>query len=324
MNGNPLKTDSRNRRQGTGAQPSGCRSVRCKGNSRIIFRPRRALYFCSLKAALLAGLVTALCTPLVHAQLQVVTNTEPQRAFAGAGREVSVRLHNAGASPVAADLRTRLYQASSATAAPLGEAPWKKLVVLAGQTVLESTALTFPPVEAETSLLVQWLDGKNKVIGVTEVLVYPPDLLKDLRPLADEAPIGAFDPQNQVKPLLKAAAVDYQDLEDRGLDAFDGKLAIIGPFQSWAQMREGLPNRVKAQARKGAAVVWIQPPPEKRHELKPSFYAVPEGKGAVVVVQADLVVNLADSPQAQLNLMHFAQLALHPEPLQLPNPTPSP
>jgi hypothetical protein len=290
----------------------------------MIFRPRRGLYFRSLKAALLTGLVTALCAPLVHAQLQVLTNTEPQLAFAGGGREVSVRFHNPSSSPVTADLRTRLFQASSTTAAPVGETPWKKLTVMAGQTVLESAALAFPPVKAETRLLVQWLDGTNKVIGVTEVLVYPPDLLKDLRPLADEAPIGALDPQNQLKPLLKAAVVEYQDLEDSGLEAYAGKLAVIGPFQSRAQMREGLPDRVKALALKGVAVVWIQAPPEKRHELKPSFYTVAEGKGAVVVVQADLAANFAQSPQAQLNLIQLARFALHPEPPRLPHQTPSP
>jgi hypothetical protein len=296
----------------------------CKGHSRIILRPRRGRYVCSLKATLLAGLVTTLCAPLVHAQLQVLTNTQPQLAFAGGGHEVSVRFHNPSAGPVTADLRTRLFQTSSTTAAPLGETPWKKLTVLAGQTVLESTALTFPPVKTETRLLVQWLDGTNKVIGVTEVLVYPTDLLKDLRPLADEAPIGAFDSQNQLKPLLKAAVVEYQDLEDSGLEAYAGKLAVVGPFQCRAQMREGLPDRVKALALKGVAVVWIQPPPEKRHELKPSFYTVPEGKSAVVVVQANLVADLAQSPQAQLNLIQLIRLALHPEPPRLPHQTPSP
>ena len=196
--------------------------------------------------------------------------------------------------------------------------------MLPGQTVLESATMTFPPVKAETRFLVQWLEGTNKVAGTTEVLVYPPDLLKGLKPLAGEEPLGVLDPQNQLKPLLRAVAADFQDLEDTGLEDYHGKLAIIGPFQTKAQMRESLVNRsVKALARRGAAVVWIQPPPEKRQELKPSFYAVPEGKGAVVVVQAHLVANLAEKPQAQLNLIQFARLALHSEPLQLPRLTPS-
>jgi hypothetical protein len=106
------------------------------------------------------------------------------------------------------------------------------------------------------------------------------------------------------------------------LEDFHGKLAIIGPFQSGAQMPEGLTSRLKALAGKGVAVVWIQPPPGKREELKPSFYTVAEGKGAVVLVQAALVANLAENPKAQLNLVRLARLALHPEPLRLPEPAP--
>jgi hypothetical protein len=147
-------------------------------------------------------------------------------------------------------------------------------------------------------------------------------LLKDLKPLAGDEPLGVFDPQNQLKPLLKAATVEYQDLENSGLEDYPGKLAIIGPFQSKAQIPEEAGNRIKKMAAKGVAVVWMQPPPEKRQALKPSFYTVPEGKGSVVVVQAALIDNLPENPQAQLNLVHFARLALHPELPRLPSLSP--
>lgn len=276
------------------------------------------------QSTILVLFLAAVAPSIARAQLQTLPDPEAQRVFAGEGRKLTVLLHNASGSPVEADLRTRLYQASSATTVPLGEAPWKKLGVLPGQTLLESATMTFPPVKAETRFLVQWLEDTNKAAGTTEVFVYPPDLLKGLKPLAGEEPLGVLDPQNQLKPLLRAVAADFQDLEDTGLEDYHSKLAIIGPFQTKAQMRESLVNRsVEALARRGAAVVWIQPPPEKRQELKPSFYAVPEGKGAVVVVQAHLVANLAEKPQAQLNLIQFARLALHSEPLQLPRLTPS-
>jgi len=302
-------------------RPSASRDVGLGGASKSIQDAVFLPCICSLKAALLAVLMTAFCRLPAHAQLQVLTNAEPQRVFAGVGTEISVRFHNPGNGPATADLRTRLYQAGSAIAAPWDETPWKELTVLPGQTVLESAVLTFPRIKAETRFLVQWLDGASRVIGVTEVLVYPPDLLKDLGPLAGEEAIGAFDPQNRLKPLLKATAVDYQDAENTGLKAYSGKLVIVGPFHSQAQMREGLSDHVKALALKGAGVVWIQPPPEKHQCLKPSFYSVLEGKGAVVVAQADLIANLADSPQAQLNLIQLARLALHPEPLRLPQQT---
>jgi len=263
-------------------------------------------------------LLAALDITAAPGPLEVLADNETQYTFTGEGRQISDRFRNPGANPVAVDLHTRLHQASSGITAPLGEASWKKLTVLPGQTVLEAAPMTFPPVKAETRFLVQWLDGTNQVIGITEVLGYPPDLLKELKPLAGDDPLGVLDPQNQLKPLLKAAAVEFQDLEDTGLENYHGKLAIIGPFQSRGQMREDLPSSLKALARKGVAVVWLQPPPEKRQELKPTFYTALEGKGAVVVVQAGLVADLAEKPAAQLNLIQLARLALHPEPPQLP------
>src|SRR5262249_10861541 len=150
--------------------------------------------------------------------------------------------------------------------------------------------------------LVQWVGASNKVVGLTELEVYPPDLFKDLKPLTGGEPLGSFDPQDQLKPLLKAAAVEFVDLEETGLERFVGKLAIIGPFGSEAEMRSGLGHDIKALARRGVGVVWLQPAPEPRDRLVPSFYVVPEGKGTVVVVQAGVVENLAESPRAQLNL----------------------
>jgi hypothetical protein len=44
-----------------------------------------------------------------------------------------------------------------------------------------------------------------------------------------------------------------------------------------------------------------------------------EGKAAVVIVQADVIANLPENPQAQLNLIQFARLALHPAPPRLPH-----
>lgn len=266
--------------------------------------------------------LAVLSSPVVHAQLQVLPDPEPQRTFTGGGRTLSLRVHNSGARLVEADLHARLYQTSSATAAPLSEMPWKKLTMLPGQTVLESATVAFPAVKAETRFLVQWLAGTSKVAGITEVLVYPPDLLKDLQPVPGEDPLGVLDPLNQLKPLLKAAGIECQDLEDTELTGYRGKLAIIGPFRSAAQMRERLANHcIKALAQRGVAVVWIQPPLEERREVKPSYYTVQEGKAAVVVVQADQVANLAENPQAQLNLIQFARLALHPEPPRLPRLT---
>jgi len=256
---------------------------------------------------------------LARAQLRVVPETPPQRVFAGEARKIRVLWQNPGGARAASTLRARLLQASSATVMPISEIPWRRLEVLPGQTVAESVTLDFPPVKAETRFLVQWGEGADRILGVTEVLAYPTNLVKALTPLAGDGPLGVFDPLDQLRPLLKVAGVDFADLESANLKSFGGNLAIIGPFSAKTQMRDRLASDIKGLARKGAAVVWIQPPPGPREELVPSFYMVPEGKGTVLVVQSSLLAGLAEDPGAQLNLIALARLAAWPQPFSLPN-----
>jgi hypothetical protein len=222
-------------------------------------------------------------------------------------------------------MRLRLFQTTSATAVQLDEKAWKKLSVLPGQTVLESASLGFPAVKAETKFLVQWVESTNQVLGNTEVLVYPTNLLAELKTLAGEdLPVGVFDPGNVLKPLLKATTVAFEDLEQSGVATFVGKLAIIGPFESRKQIPADLAERIAKLAGKGAGVVWLQPSPAPHTRLKPTFYTVPVSTGTVVVVKSALVTKLAHEPQAQLNLLHCCRLARNPEPLSIPNLSPQP
>jgi hypothetical protein len=263
-------------------------------------------------------LLLAVCRPaLAQAQLQLLPDREPQRVFAGEARKITVVWHNVGDRIADIDVHTRLYQTSSATAAPLSEKSWKQIEILSGQTVLESASMDFPAVNAETRFLVQWLESTNQVVGKTEVLVYPTNLLVELKTLVGENVLGVLDPNGQLKPLLKQNHVEFSDLEEEVLEGFQGKLIIIGPFSTKAQMGKGLVQTVQKIARKGVAVVWIQPPPDPQDEIKPSFFIVPEGKGAVVVVQADLVAGLLEKPRSQLNLVYFCKLALNPAPFSL-------
>lgn len=260
------------------------------------------------------------------AQLQWLPAEAPLQVFAGGDRALSLRIRNSGGDTIEAEIRAVISQTSAATAIRIGEVPWKKLQVLPGQTIVESATVTFPTVRAETRFLIQWVEGTSNVLGRTEVLVYPTNLLHELKSLAGEAEnaLGLFDPENQLKPLLKGLGLEFSDLEEARLDGFAGRLAIIGPFASRARMREGLQEQIEKLARKGAAITWLQPPPDRHAKPQPSFYCVPTGEGAVVVAQVDLAANLATNPQAQLNLLHCARLALHPEPPRLPYLNPQP
>ncbi len=256
---------------------------------------------------------------MAGAQLQLLSSPEAQQLFAGAAKTVSVTFFNPGDENFEAAIHLRVFQASSATAAPLGDWPWKQLEVLPRQTVVESAPLEFPAVNAETKFLVQWMEGTNRILGKTEVLAYPSNLLHALKLMFYADELGLLDPNNLLKPSFTQNGLEFLDLEKTALEDFSGKLAIIGPFESRAQMREGLPKAIQKIAMKGTAVVWIQPPPNREDDIKPSFYLVPEAKGAVVIVQPEMIVDFSQNPAAQLNLIHFCKLAVRPAPFAMPN-----
>lgn len=262
---------------------------------------------------------------IARGELQMIPSGEAAYVFAGTGRTVTVLCRNATNTITTADVRIRLLQTSSATATTIGEWPWKRLQVVPGQTISENASLDFPAVKGETRFLVQWLENTNRVLGMTEIIVCPTNLLAELIAIAgDEDGLGIFDPANQLKPLLKNLKVDFADLEEVGFDHFHGKLAIAGPFTNRPQMGENLRARIEAAASQGAAVVWIQPPPKPRAKLQPSFYPVSVGTNTVIVVQSSLVDELVNNPQSQLNLLRLCRLALNPEPVHLPGTTNQP
>jgi len=266
----------------------------------------------------------ACASGVASAQLQVVPDSQPRRVFGGAPQNIPVCWQNSGSQQSDSAIRLRIFQSSSATAAPISEQPWKQLALLPGQMVLESARLDFPAVRGQTKFVVQWIESSNRVCGVTELRVYPTNLLAELKSLFGEAKTGVLDPNNQLKPALTQNGLEFVDLNNMALDDFSGKLAIVGPFESKAQIREGLRQTIQKIVRKGAAVVWILPPSESADEITPSFYVVQEGKGTVVVVQPALVADFSVNPRSQLNLICLCKLALNPVPLTLPDFSPQP
>lgn len=275
------------------------------------------------RAIILLGLTLVVPTASVQAQLDIKPGESPQCLFPGAARNVRIVLHNPGSNEAFVNLQVQLLQTSSTTAAPANKPrDWKKLQVLPGQTILESVPVSVPDVRGETSFLLRFIEGTNKVLGTMEILVYPTNLLQELKPLAGDKPPGLYDPQNILKPLLKALDLEFIDLDETGLENFTGRLVILGPFASKDQVPPGLAKQIKTVARKGVAAIWLLPPPEPGAKLTPSFHLVPEGSGVVLVAQAALVDNLSENPRAQLNLVELARIALHSEPVSLPELTP--
>lgn len=254
---------------------------------------------------------------LVLAQIELVPDESTQAFFAGRTAQVQVVFRNATDNTFEADLATRLVQLSSATKTPMDEArPWKKLRVLAGQTVVEWVNIELPAVRAETRFQVEWSDGKRKPGWTREIVAYPDDLLKQLVTLGPDKPIGVIDPDGSLRAELERQGVEFENLEHgTALEKFDGALILAGPFSSKKQYPRHLSDRLKDRASQGLRIVWIQ-----SHDSRPvlSAYPVRVGDGLIVVACGSTLASLAESPTAQLNLVRFAEIALNPNSLVVP------
>ena len=244
--------------------------------------------------------VAALWPLAATAQIELVPDAEPPAAFASRPQNIRVTLRNIGDTIATSDVQTLLFQLTSATTVPIGKArSWKRIQILPRQTVLETLPLEFPAVRSPSRFRAELLG-----IGRTEVTVYPNDLLKRLNALAGDQPLGIYDPDGQLKPVLKQAAVSVADFET---EPTDSKLAIV-----WSSAAS-LPDSISSRVKKGMSAVWI------RSSTIPTTYAVHQGAGVVVVAPASTVRGLADSPVPQLNLIRDAELALQPDALRLPS-----
>lgn len=241
-----------------------------------------------------------------------------QPILSGGTRKVSVPWKALGGEMPPPEIRGLIFQCSSGTVMPLGETPWET-PSWPRQPLWAEVPVEFPAVRGQTRFIVRWHSATNQFLGTTEVEAYPTNLLGELKPLLRQHPLGVLDPDNELKPLLKQNGVNFLDLADSTLDGFQGRLALVGPFHRRAQLRPELMKAILKAARAGSAIVWLLPPREHEAGMKPSFYVVPEGKGAVVVVQPDVLANLANDPKAQLNLVYLCKLALNPEPFSISN-----
>jgi hypothetical protein len=271
-----------------------------------------------MKGALGLMLILAGTELFAGGQIEVLPEAQPQCVFGDKAQSIAVRFYGRGEEIVTVDLLPRLLQASASTVAHVRELPGKRLTLLPGQTVLKVETLDLPAVRAESRFLIQWRNGGSNVIGQTEVLVYPTNLLTQLKSLAGDEPLGVFDPADALKPLLRTQAVEFVDLVETGTDKFRGRLAVFGPFETKTQMRASLRDDIRALAKRGVAVLWLLPPPENARRLNHRSTVVREGGGVVVVPRPVLVAQLAERPEAQLNLLRLAEEALQPTPLALP------
>jgi len=254
------------------------------------------------------------------APLVLVPGESRQVVFADEAQSIEVRFRNSTATNVEVPLRFRVFQASSATVLPIGEPhSWKTLPVLAGQTVVESFAVRFPAVRVDTRFLVQWLDEHEQALGTTEVVAVPPNLLCELKSLAGETPLGVFDPQDQLRPLLRRVGVEFEDLDPDDIERFRGRLAVVCATDAKEEEPPALSRGLKKCREAGVNILWFR-------RTVPGMTSpatvclVRPGAGTLVVADSQALSGLADSPARQRTLISLARLTVKAEQFELTQP----
>jgi hypothetical protein len=253
----------------------------------------------------------AFLTLSAQAEFECLPEPVPQTIFAGMPQKIKATFRNTGEKPVEIDLRTRLFQVSSATMMPLGNPQsWKKLQVLPGQTVIETASFEVPVIKTQTRFQIHWLDEKGSKMGRTDLMAYPEDMLKQLKTLAGEKPLGIMDPSNQLKPILEKLKIEFAELNQEKFDSFDGKL-MIAVFTSKDQLPSAEDmKKLLARVKQGVSTVWVAPESslaKTSHHLVHSFQL---GTASFVVAHPNTISNLSTSAASQLNLLDFAEKAL--------------
>jgi len=83
-----------------------------------------------------------------------------------------------------------------------------------------------------------------------------------------------FDSAEPAQALVKSREGGFHGFGGCGDGRFSRQLAIVGPVRvRRSNAAKAWLEQIQKLARKGVAVVWIQPPPEPRDPIKPSFYA---------------------------------------------------
>ena len=265
-------------------------------------------------------MLLALQCSMRAAPLTLVPGESPQLVFADEAQAIGVWFRNSTATNAEVALHFRVFQASSATVLPIGDLhSWKTLPVLAGQTVVESWAVKLPAVRVDTRFFVRWLDERGNALGATEVIAVPRDLLRELKSLAGDRPLGVFDPQDYLRPLLRRLGVGFEDLDPDGIERFRGRLAVVCATDAKEEEPAALSRKLKKCRETGVNVLWFRNVVPAPAEPVP-VCLLRQGAGTLVVADARGLTDLTVSPARQRVLISLARLAVNAEQFELIQP----
>jgi hypothetical protein len=236
----------------------------------------------------------------------LVEQKKPTAVFPGRN-QLTLTWTNLDSEQFDAEITGKVFQESSKLAMPLPVEVKTRLQLLPNQTALAQVAVDVPELREKSSLLIRWQDA-SQVIGKTELTVYSRNMLHELETLAGDKGIGVESSDANFKAAFKNARVKFEDIDKAEIHSFDGRILIA----------TDCPKKTALSIAKRGIVVISIVQPEANDPLKPNFFAIPNGRGVVVLVQGDFIENFDMNPESQLRLIQICRMATKPGHPELP------
>lgn len=249
--------------------------------------------------------------------------------FGGTYIDVALRVLGSATEPI--DVTAQLFQISQRLAAPAG-APFE---IAAGLRLSEAAfvplerSIELPAVERPTTFELRFFArGETgttpRTIGRQSLIVYPPDLLRELRAFSEKAPIVVDDPLGRLISFLRSQHINHIDIGSEGLfgltprersatgkaqgRAEPARLALrVCPAATDLRGRECDRDETESMLLKnGCRIVRFREQAQKF----PSIVIERTDRATTIDVEIPLLDELDQSPEAQLLLLDIVRRAL--------------
>lgn len=264
-------------------------------------------------AFIAAFAIATLAAPILSAAQLSLIPAQDVFLFARVKGTVPLSFQHDGAEPLTQELTYRIYQASSATLAPLGEkAPIPQQSFPAAASLIVALPFTPPDVRAITSFVLKVYSSDTE-IGSANFTVVPPKVfsrLKESKDL-DLKQIGLYEPAPWLRPLL----------EESGLQTTDEPPAEVGlcivhlpNAEAEADWKDRIASQrgPSATSNSTATLFIIGRGVTGAEKLLPTKTVQNDDRRALVV-QDWFVPDLNENPLSQLRLLRAIQSLLKPE-----------
>ena len=243
-------------------------------------------------------------------EVVVVPATRPPVVFSGKPAKIELRLGSRTGATVHGAVTYRVWQLTSATAAPVAAAqPWKEITLAAEQTVIETIETTLPATRAATLFRIEVFFAERP-IGRQTVIACPENLFAG-------AEVVIHDPADRLKTALREQGATIREYTPEPFPL--GLPVIFGPYEK----KEDLPPDCEATwqriAAGGNGVVVLLPATEIARLSPSGLFKVqpplPSRDRKIIPADASRFTDFAHSAAAQFELQQLIQQAISHRPL---------